>query len=284
MSVPAEVQAVPDQVHAAHVPRILLQGVGKTFPSARGPFEVLRALDLHIESGEFVSVLGPSGSGKTTLLNLLAGFTAPDVGRVLVDGQPVVKPGPDRGVVFQQYAVFPWLTVKDNIGFGLTLRANRIPRADRQRIVAHYVELMGLRGFEDAYPKTLSGGMKQRVAIARAYAARPEILLMDEPFAALDAQTRDAMQELLLQVHAAERRTVVFVTHSVEEAVFLSTRVVVLSTRPAAVREVVDVPFGYPRAAELKTGGPFVALRRQIERLVRDHVAPERAEERGGIE
>lgn len=235
----------------------------------KGVLAVLENICLDISEGEFVSLVGPSGCGKTTLLNIVAGFVQPTQGSVYVDGQPVTGPGPERGTIFQQYAVFPWLTVKQNITFGLTLQANRRERAVREDVAARYIELMGLKGFEDAYPKMLSGGMKQRVAIARAYAVNPAILLMDEPFAALDAQTRDVMQELLLDILEKERKTVLFVTHSVEEAVFLSRRVVVMTARPGRIRRVIDVPFQYPRERRLRITPAFLAIREEVESLVR---------------
>lgn len=245
-------------------------GLSKSFGKGERKVEVIRDLDLQVPEGEFVAVVGPSGSGKTTLLNLVAGFLQPDKGEIRVDGEIVREPGPKRCVVFQEYAVFPWLSVRKNIEFGLKLRGRRQPRKRRREIVDHYVEMVGLRGFEDALPKTLSGGMRQRVAIARAYAVDPEILLMDEPFAALDAQTRDYMQEQLLEINQRDRRTVMFVTHMVEEAIFLAERVIVLTQRPARIRKVVDVPLGYPRNADTKTADEFIALRREIEGLLRE--------------
>lgn len=245
-------------------------GLSKSFASGDREVEVIRNLDLNIAEGEFVAVVGPSGSGKTTLLNLVAGFIKPDTGEILVDGELVREPGPKRCVVFQEYAVFPWLTVWKNIEFGIKLRARRRPRKERAEIVRRYIEMMGLSGFEDALPKTLSGGMRQRVAIARAYAVDPEILLMDEPFAALDAQTREFMQEQLLEINQRERRTVMFVTHLVEEAIFLAERIVVLTRRPAQVRKILDVPLDYPRTPETKTTEKFISLRREIEGMLRE--------------
>src|SRR4029079_4430085 len=192
---------------------------------------------------------------------------------VMLDGKPVRGPGADRGVIFQDYGVFPWLTVKENIGFGLTLRAGRVPDAERERIVAHYVELMGLGGFENAYPKTLSGGMKQRVVLARAYAVRPQFLLMDEPFGALDAQTRSAMQDLLIEVLHTEGKTVMLITHSVEEAAYLSDRIVVMTARPARIREIVAVPFGHPREESLHEQAEFGELRSHVRALVMEEYA-----------
>lgn len=249
---------------------ITFESIGKHYNRAGERLQVLDGCSFSIAPGEFVSVIGPSGCGKTTLLAMAAGFTAPDDGSVRVAGEKVRGPHPDRGVVFQQYAVFPWLTVASNIAYGLTLRSNRVPRKERREIVARYVDLMGLHGFEDAHPKDLSGGMRQRVAIARAYATDPRVLLMDEPFAALDAQTREYMQELLHETQLAEQRTALFITHSVEEAIFLSHKVIVLSSRPARVREVVDVNIPFPRTPDVRMAPEFVELRRDIERLLRD--------------
>jgi NitT/TauT family transport system ATP-binding protein len=202
------------------------------------------------------------------MMNIVAGFVKPTAGHVLLDGRPVPGPGPDRGVMFQEYGVFPWLSVRDNIAFGLTLRANRVPDAERRQIVERYMRLMGLAEFADAWPKTLSGGMRQRLALARAYAVRPEFLLMDEPFGALDAQTRGAMQNLLLDVLAAEGKTVMLITHSVEEAIYLASRIVVMSARPTRIREIVDVPFPYPRHEALHESSLFNELRSHVRELV----------------
>jgi len=257
-----------DVTHEATSLPITFDAVGMSFRRPDDRLQVLEDCSFEVPSGEFVSVVGPSGCGKTTLLNMAAGFLRPTSGRVRVGTDVVEGPHPSRGVVFQQYAVFPWLTVARNIEFGLTLRANRRSRADRAAIVDHYVEVMGLRGFESAYPKELSGGMRQRVAIARAYATNPRVLLMDEPFAALDAQTRTFMQELLHGTQQRERRTVLFITHSVEEAIFLSNRVVVMGARPAGVREVVDVDIAFPRDAETRLTNDFIDLRRHLEHVL----------------
>ncbi|CCD93242.1 putative ABC transporter, ATP-binding protein [Bradyrhizobium sp. ORS 375] len=240
------------------------------FDTPGGRLTVIDDVSYDIDEGEFVAVIGPSGCGKTTMLNMLAGFQAPTSGRVLFDGVPVSGPGPERGVIFQEYGVFPWLTVRDNIAFGLRLKANRVPAAERDEICSHYLALMGLSEFADAYPKHLSGGMRQRLAIARAYAVRPRFLLMDEPFGALDAQTRIHMQNLLLHVLAAERKSVMLITHSVEEAVFLASRVVVVTARPARVKDIVEVPFGYPRTEQLRERREFAELRAHVGRLVMD--------------
>lgn len=249
--------------------KIEFRDIATGFGSGSKRVEVLDGVSFALADGEFVSVLGPSGCGKSTLMSMAAGFMRPDRGEVTVDGRPVTGPDHRRGVVFQQYAIFPWLTVAQNIAFGLTLKANRHSKAERADIVDRYVKLMGLVGFEDALPKTLSGGMRQRVAIARAYATNPEVLLMDEPFAALDAQTREFMQELLHDANLQERRTAMFITHSVEEAIFLSRRIVVLTGRPTRVHEVIDVPVPTPRTAESRLSDEFIELRRHLEEVMR---------------
>ena len=248
--------------------RIRFERVSMEFPSARGAMKVVDDVSYEIHDGEFVSVIGPSGCGKTTMLNMAAGFVRPTSGAVLLDGKPVGGPGPDRGVIFQEYGVFPWLTVRQNIAFGLNLAASRVPAAERQAVIERYMGLMGLADFADAWPRMLSGGMRQRLALARAYAVRPEFLLMDEPFGALDAQTRSAMQDLLLGVLQAEHKTVMLITHSVEEAIYLSTRIVVMTARPTRIREVIDVPFPYPRAESLHESPAFGELRSHVRDLV----------------
>ncbi len=254
-------------------PRIVFDRVRKEFPAAGGSLVAVEDFSLTVRDGEFISLVGPSGCGKTTLLGMVAGFVQPTDGTVTLDGAPIAGPGPERGVIFQECGVFPWLTVADNIAFGLRLRARRVPEADRRAVVARYIELMGLRGFEAAHPKTLSGGMKQRVALARAYAVQPEFLLMDEPFGALDAQTRTAMQDLLLHVLESEGKTVLFITHSVEEALYLSSRVVVITARPSRIRCVVDVPFPYPRREELHRSREFAELEYELRELVMEEYA-----------
>ncbi len=257
--------------------RIAFDHVSVEFPSARGPMRVVDDVTYGIGDGEFVAVIGPSGCGKTTMMNIVAGFMQPTSGTVQLDGKPIAGPGPDRGVMFQEYGVFPWLSVRDNIAFGLKLAANRTGAAERTAIVERYMGLMGLGDFADAWPKTLSGGMRQRLALARAYAVRPQFLLMDEPFGALDAQTRSAMQDLLLQVLEAEHKTVMLITHSVEEAIYLSTRIVVMSARPTRIREIIDVPFEYPRDESLHETRVFNELRSHIRELVmREYAAQAR--------
>jgi NitT/TauT family transport system ATP-binding protein len=249
-------------------PRIVFDHVSMEFQSKQGPLRVVDDVSYAIGDGDFVAVIGPSGCGKTTMMNMVAGFVVPTQGRVLLDGRPVSGPGPDRGVIFQEYGVFPWLTVRQNIAFGLTLAANRANAPDRDAICARYMKLMGLSDFADAWPKMLSGGMRQRLALARAYAVRPQFLLMDEPFGALDAQTRNAMQDLLLEVLATEGKTVMLITHSVEEAIYLASRIVVMSARPTRIREEITVPFPYPRSESLHETREFNELRSHIRELV----------------
>lgn len=202
-------------------------------------------VSLEVSKGEFVAIVGPSGCGKTTLINIVAGFMSPTRGEVLLSGRSIQGPGPDRGVVFQSFALFPWKTVLDNVGFGLKMRG--IAKAERDRIAREYISLVGIDGFERRYPHELSGGMQQRVGVARVLANQPDVMLMDEPFASVDAQTRMTLQEELTRIWEAKRPTILFVTHDVGEAVFLANRVVVLDPRPGRVREVVNVEVPRPR-------------------------------------
>ncbi|MBU1362096.1 MAG: ABC transporter ATP-binding protein [Gammaproteobacteria bacterium] len=225
---------------------IQFEDVGRVFTRNGQPNAVLDHIDLHVRDQQFVAVVGPSGCGKTTLMRLAAGLDTPSFGRVRVGGTEVHEPGPDRAVVFQQFALFPWKTVAENIGFGL--RCKGMPEAERAERIKHFVQLMSLQGREDAYPHQLSGGMQQRVAIARSYALEPDVLLMDEPFGALDAQTRTVMQEELLRLCSLSPRTVMFITHAVEEAVYLADRVVVMSRNGGAI--VADIDVASTRKAE----------------------------------
>ncbi|WP_377273601.1 ABC transporter ATP-binding protein [Peterkaempfera sp. SMS 1(5)a] len=242
--------------------KISFRDVVKTFPMKNGTFDALGGVSLDIGEREFVTVVGPSGCGKSTLLSMAAGLVEPTSGDVVVDGRPVTGPGPDRGVIFQQYALFPWLTVRRNVEFGLQLTS--MPAKERKARADHAIELVGLTDFADALPKTLSGGMKQRCAIARAYAVDPEVLLMDEPFGALDALTRVQLQDQLLDTWSKERRTVMFITHDVEEAVYLANRVVVMAARPGRVHSVVDVDLPYPRTEEMRLSPEFAELRNRV--------------------
>jgi len=251
-----------------NAPRIQFDKVSVDFQTETGPLRVVDEVSLDIRENEFICVVGPSGCGKTTLMNILAGFVPPTQGRVTLDGQPVQAPGRDRGVIFQEYGVFPWLTVEQNILFGLKLSGSKTPASERDAVCRKYLELMGLKDFAKAFPKTLSGGMRQRLAIARAYAAQPEFLLMDEPFGALDAQTRSKMQNLLLEVLQREGKTVMMITHSVDEAVYLASRIVVVTARPARIKEIIDVPFGYPRHEDLHESPEFIAIKAHVRDLV----------------
>ena len=247
--------------------RISFRDVTRRFDAPGGDsFLALERLNLDIEDGEFITVVGPSGCGKSTAMNIAAGLLAPSSGQVLVSGTEVHGPGPERGVIFQQYALFPWLTVRENIEFGPRIAG--VPRARRREIAGYFMDLVGLADFADALPKTLSGGMKQRCAIARAYAVDPKILLMDEPFGALDALTRVQLQDRLLEAWSRERRTVMFITHDVDEAVYLANRVVVMAARPGRLAMVVPVPLPYPRTEELRLSSEFAGIRNQVWRAV----------------
>ena len=263
---------------ATSTKRAQFDHVSLTFDTPKGKLRVVDDVTYDINDGEFIAVIGPSGCGKTTMMNMLAGFQKPTKGKVLFDGTPVNGPGPERGVIFQEYGVFPWLTVKENIAFGLQLKANHVPASERRQICEHYLSLMGLADFANSYPKHLSGGMRQRLAIARAYAVKPQFLLMDEPFGALDAQTRANMQNLLLNVLSAEGKTVMLITHSVEEAIYLASRIVVVTARPARIKEIIDVPFAYPRDESLQERAEFVELRSRIRQLVMSEYRAQQAQ------
>jgi NitT/TauT family transport system ATP-binding protein len=262
-------------------PRLVIRGVSKTF-DGRPPVQALSPVDLTLADNEFVSLVGTSGCGKSTLLGIVAGLVEPTDGLVLVDGAPVTGPGRDRGVVFQSYTLFPWLSARGNIEFALS--GEKGMTADQRRKVAlEHLELVGLSAFADAYPRQLSGGMKQRVAIARALCYRPRILLMDEPFGALDAQTRMLMQELLTRVWESHRLTVLFVTHDVEEAVTISDRVLIMSNRPGRIKEEVPIPLPRPRTLALQETPEFLRLRHRILASIREEaVAIEPGMEAGG--
>lgn len=262
------------------IKRAQFDKVSLSFETAKGRLQVVEDVSYDINDGDFIAVIGPSGCGKTTMMSMLAGFQKPTTGKVLFDGRPVAGPGPERGVIFQEYGVFPWLTVKQNIAFGLTLNANRVAAAEREAICDHYLGLMGLSDFANSYPKHLSGGMRQRLAIARAYAVKPQFLLMDEPFGALDAQTRSNMQNLLLKVLETEGKTVMLITHSVEEAIYLASRIVVVTARPARIKDIIDVPFAYPRDESIQERPEFAELRSHIRQLVMDEYRAQQAQMR----
>jgi NitT/TauT family transport system ATP-binding protein len=247
---------------------IEVHGVSKRYITREGSeVQALRDVTLNIKDGEFVSLLGASGCGKSTLLQILAGLVEPSTGQIVVRGQPVEGPGPDRAVIFQDYALFPWLTVRQNVESGLRLR--KMPKRPRQIAASKYIKLVHLERAENRYPYELSGGMKQRVAIARALALEPEILLMDEPFGALDALTRDRMQEELLEIWSMTRKTIVFVTHSIDEATLLSDRVAVFTRAPGQVKQIVDVNLPRPRT---RSSAGFLEVREHLSELIRAEV------------
>jgi NitT/TauT family transport system ATP-binding protein len=260
--------------------RVKFEHVSLAFDTPKGKLSVVDDVSYDIYDRDFVAVIGPSGCGKTTMMSMLAGFQRPTTGSVLFDGKPVKGPGPERGVIFQEYGVFPWLTVKQNIAFGLRLKANYIPASERDGICEHYLGLMGLSDFANSHPKHLSGGMRQRLAIARAYAVKPQFLLMDEPFGALDAQTRANMQNLLLKVLATEGKTVMLITHSVEEAIYLASRIVVVTARPARIKEIIDVPFPYPRDESIQELAEYTVLRSHVRELVMNEYRAQQAQVR----
>ena len=254
------------------VSELVIDNVSRIFPGARrrAPTLALEPTNLTIPDNDFVTIIGPSGCGKSTLLRLVAGLDQPTTGRILLNGIPVSEPGPDRGMVFQSYTLFPWLTVADNIAFGL--REKGTPAHRRMAIVREWLVRIDLVSFEHHYPKQLSGGMQQRTAIARALANDPAILLLDEPFGALDNQTRALMQELLLDIWERERKTVLFVTHDIEEAIFLASRVVVMTARPGRIRADVRIDLPHPRRYTIKTSPEFSALKARLTEEIRAEV------------
>jgi ABC-type nitrate/sulfonate/bicarbonate transport system ATPase subunit len=253
------------------MPSILsINGVSRRFTSSHGETLALQATDLDVAENDFVTILGPSGCGKSTLLRIVAGLDEPSSGSVLLDGQRIAGPGADRGMVFQSYTLFPWLTVLDNVCFGL--RERGLPRAEQLHIAQGFIAKVGLAGFERHYPKQLSGGMQQRTALARALANGPRMLLMDEPFGALDHQTRELMQELLLSIWEGQRKTVLFVTHDIDEAVFMGSRVVVMSARPGRIKLDRAVPLAHPRHYSVKTAPAFAELKAELMEQVRAEV------------
>jgi NitT/TauT family transport system ATP-binding protein len=246
---------------------LTIEALTKSYPSRDGQSLALAEIDFGIEEGEFVSLVGPSGCGKSTILTLAAGLIPPSTGRITLDGSTVGKAGADRGMVFQQANLFPWLTVFENATFGLTLKANRVPRNDERVLLAHadsLLQAVGLAAFRDHHPRQLSGGMRQRAALVRALATRPRILLMDEPFGALDAQTREEMQELLTHLCRRQGTTVLFVTHDVEEALLLSDRVLVMQAHPGAIIAEVRVSLEHPRHLDMRADLRFVELRARM--------------------
>ncbi len=246
--------------------KVKIDNVKKCYQGRTGDVIALNGVSLDIKNNEFVTVVGPSGCGKSTLLNIMAGLLEPTSGRVLCNGKEVKGTSAERGVVFQQYALFPWLTVIKNVKFPLQMKG--LPSSEVDRIAMKYLKMVDLVKFKDNYPKELSGGMKQRVAIARAYAANPEVLLMDEPFGALDAQTRTQLQQDLLETWEKEQKTCFFITHDVDEAIILGQRVVIMSARPGRIKEIIDIDIPYPRDQATKLTPRFVELKNKIWELV----------------
>lgn len=250
-------------------PKVLVEQVTKTFESNKGDkTTALAEVNLTIKENEFITILGPSGCGKSTLLRIVGGLEEQTTGRVLLDGGEVSGPSEERGFVFQSYSLFPWLTVKENIEFGL--KNKKVPLKEREEISKEYIDLIGLHGFSDHYPKQLSGGMQQRVAIARALANDPQILLLDEPFGALDNQTRSLMQESLLNIWEKTHKTILFVTHDVEEAIFLASRVLVMTSRPGKIKADIPIDLEYPRSYQLKSDPRFLEYKSQIYEMIRE--------------
>ena len=249
---------------------IQLEGVSKIFPSRKGDVEAVREFSYDIHKGEVVTLVGASGCGKTTLLNMVAGFLAPTSGRVLLEGKPITGIEPRCGMIFQSYALFPWMTVRKNVEFGP--RLNGISRGERRELAQRYIEMVGLEGFEHSYPGELSGGMQQRVALCRVLANKPDILLCDEPFAALDAMTRQVMQQELLKIVGESGQTVLFITHSIDEALILSDKVVVMSARPGRVKEVHVVDLPHPRKVDVQLTDRYIELKRKIWDVVEEEV------------
>lgn len=246
--------------------KIVIDSVSKRYPAKSGEFVALERVSARIEENEFVTLVGPSGCGKSTMLRIVAGLEDATSGLATISGKPIEGPGADRGVVFQSYTLFPWLTVRSNIEFGLELK--KASKKERKEVSDRYLDLVKLTAFADAYPKQLSGGMKQRVAIARAMANSPEVLLMDEPFAALDAQTRNDMQDLLLDIKHREKATILFITHDIEEALLLSDRLYVMKSRPGRIVREIPVPAELREGKETRHTGTFVHMKKEIVELL----------------
>ncbi len=251
-------------------PLVAVDRLSKVFVRGERRVTAVQDLSLRVDTGEFVTIVGPSGCGKSTFLHMLGGFIPPTDGSMQVAGREVKGPGPDRGVMFQELALFPWRTVLGNVTWGLEVQGR--PMVERVATAERYLDLVGLLGFKDAYPAELSGGMKQRVALARVLAFDPAVLLMDEPFGALDAQTRELMQEELQRIWVQTRKTVLFVTHDVEEAVYLGDRVIVFSARPGRIKAEVPARFSRPRSLEVKKSQAFLECRNQVWDLLREEV------------
>jgi len=246
--------------------KIYVKDVKKVYSSAKGETLAMTGVNLNVLENEFVCIVGPSGCGKSTLLRMIAGLDEISGGQIVIQDKNIIGPGPDRGMVFQSYTLFPWMSVGDNIRFGLKLK--NVPKEKQEEIVDKYLKIIGLEKFKDSYPKELSGGMKQRVAIARALANSPEVLLMDEPFSALDPQTKADMQVLMRQIWQVEKPTVIFVTHDIDEAVFLSSRIFVLTARPGTVKRDIPVYLPHERNLGLKDTDEFIRIRREVNSLI----------------
>ncbi|MDB4977132.1 MAG: ABC-type transporter, ATP-binding protein [Myxococcaceae bacterium] len=263
--------------------KIEFRKVHKTFVTSSGEsFTAVDDLSLEVRTGEFMVIVGPSGCGKSTLLDLLAGLTMPSRGQVLIDGKPITGPALDRGIVFQQYALFPWRTALSNVEFGLETKG--VPAKERREIAREHLALVGLCGFEDRHPHELSGGMKQRVAIARSLAYQPDVLLMDEPFAALDAQTRETLQGELLSIWQRSKKTIVFITHGIDEAVYLGQRVAVMTSRPGRIKKVIEVPAELAdKQGDVFARPEFGAVRHEVWSSLREEVLKAQQERRSNI-
>jgi NitT/TauT family transport system ATP-binding protein len=248
--------------------KVTVKDFGLSYDTLEGAVEAVRDASIHVDPGEFVSIIGPSGCGKSTLLNAVAGFLKPTRGKVAVDGDPVARPSADRGMVFQQYSLFPWKTVRENVEFGLKMKG--MERSKRETSARTLLGLAGLLAFENQYPENLSGGMKQRVGIIRALATGPKVLLLDEPFGSLDAQTRLIMQQILTNMWQRLKTSVLFVTHDIDEAIFLSDRVYCMTARPGTIKAEIAIPLGRPRQQSMMMSSEFLALRRGLMSLIRE--------------
>jgi NitT/TauT family transport system ATP-binding protein len=248
--------------------RIELQDLSMAFGSGHRRVLAVDQVSMHVNPGEFVSIIGPSGCGKSTLLNVVAGFTQPTAGRALLDGRPIDGPGADRGVVFQQYSLFPWMSVRKNVEFGLRMQG--VAASKRETNARTLLGLAGLLAFENHYPDQLSGGMKQRVGIVRALATSPQVMLMDEPFGALDSQTRVVMQQILTNMWQRLRLSVLFITHDIEEAIFLSDRVYVMTARPGRIKAEIEIPLPRPRTADMMSSPAFTQVLHKLRNLIRE--------------
>lgn len=255
----------PLEAHVASS-KILAKHIDKVYTSGKKSTKAIEDASIDIQDNDFVCIVGPSGCGKSTILRMLAGLDFPTAGEIIVNDKKVTGPGPDRGMVFQTYTLFPWMTVEDNIKFGLKIK--KLPKEEQNRITERYLDIIGLRKFAKSYPKELSGGMKQRVAIARALANQPEVLLMDEPFGALDPHTKSMMQLLMREIWEKEHPTVVFITHDIDEAVFLANKIYVMSARPGKMVKEVNVYLPHKRTLELKDTQEFIAIRKGINELL----------------